>query len=111
MQQPIQTDLVRRAFAHIDAGTTDLAPEVTRNPVATYIDHGWLEREKAPLFRHYPLFVGLSGRIAKPGDYLAEDHAGLPLRQGQTARHEGAVYGQRRSPSNSALSSTHLAPH
>ncbi len=79
MQQPIQTDLVRRAFAHIDAGTTDLAPEVTRNPVATYIDHGWLEREKATLFRHYPLFVGLSGRIAKPGDYLAEDHAGLPV--------------------------------
>lgn len=31
------------------------------------------------LFRHYPLFVGLSGRIAKPGDYLAEDHAGLPV--------------------------------
>ena len=79
MQHSLQVELVKRAFAHIDAGTTDLAPEVGRHPVAPYIDPDWLAREKANLFRRYPLFMGLSGRIAEPGDYLAENLAGLPV--------------------------------
>lgn len=79
MQNAIQIALTRRAFAHIDAGTTDLAAEVTRNPVASYTDPGWLAREKATLFRDYPLFMGLSARIAEPGDYVAENVAGLPI--------------------------------
>lgn len=79
MNSETQIELVRRAFAHIDAGTTDLAAEVTRNPVAAYTDPAWLAREKATLFRRYPLFMGLSGRIAEPGDYVAENLAGLPV--------------------------------
>ena len=79
MQQQTHIELTRRAFAHIDAGTTDLAAEVTRNPVATYTDPEWLAREQATLFRRYPLFMGLSGRIAEPGDYVAENLAGLPV--------------------------------
>lgn len=79
MNPETQIELVRRAFAHIDAGTTDLAAEVTRNPVAAYTDPAWLAREKATLFRRYPLFMGLSGRIAEPGDYVAENLAGLPV--------------------------------
>lgn len=79
MLQQTQIELTRRTFAHIDAGTTDLAAEVARHPVAPYIDPGWLEREKAILFRRYPLFMGLSGRIAQAGDFLAENLAGLPV--------------------------------
>ncbi|MGE3418364.1 MAG: aromatic ring-hydroxylating dioxygenase subunit alpha [Bradyrhizobium sp.] len=79
MQQSVQIELARRAFAHLDAGTTDLAADVYRHPVDTYVDRGWLAREKATLFRRYPLFVGLSGRIAQPGDYFAEEHAGMPV--------------------------------
>lgn len=79
MHQTTQIALTRRAFAHIDAGTTDLAAAVTRNPVTAYTDPEWLAREKATLFRDYPLFMGLSARIAEPGAYLAENVAGLPI--------------------------------
>lgn len=79
MHRATQIELVRRAFAHLDAGTTDLAAEITRNPISAYTNPAWLAREQATLFRQYPLFMGLSGRIAEPGDYVAENLAGLPV--------------------------------
>jgi phenylpropionate dioxygenase-like ring-hydroxylating dioxygenase large terminal subunit len=79
MHKATQIALVHRAFAHIDAGTTDLAAEVTRNPTRVYTDPEWLAREQGILFRKYPLFMGLSGRLAEPGAYVAEPVAGLPV--------------------------------
>ncbi len=78
MKQSLQVELVRKAFAHIDASTTDLGREVLRHPVSEYTSPDWFSREKATLFRDYPLFMGLSGLIPEPGDYLAEDHGQIP---------------------------------
>src|SRR3954468_18691146 len=69
----------RRLFGHIDGRTTDLADDLFRNRTVNYScrDRAALERER--LFRELPNFMGLSTRLPKPGDYLAEDVAGMPV--------------------------------
>ena len=79
MHRSTHIALVRRALAHIDARTTDLADEVTHNPVWTYTDPQWLARERSTLFRRYPLFMGLSGRLPEKGAYATDQVAGLPV--------------------------------
>jgi len=70
---------VRRVFAHLDAGTTDRAPDVMRNPIGIYTDPGRFEAEMARIFRRKTLLACLSGRLPGPGSYLAEDLAGVPV--------------------------------
>jgi phenylpropionate dioxygenase-like ring-hydroxylating dioxygenase large terminal subunit len=79
MDRNEQIAVARRLFSHIDARTTDLAADLFRNRVDAYScrDRAALERDK--LFRTQPLFMGLSSRLAKPGDYFAEDIAGMPV--------------------------------
>lgn len=79
MQHALQVELTRKAFALIDAGTTDLGADVLRHPVSEYTCPDWFSREKATLFRNYPLFMGLSGLLPEPGSYLAEDHGEIPI--------------------------------
>ncbi len=71
--------LIRRVFDHLDAGTTDRAPDVLRNPVSAYTDPARLEAEQARVLRRKSLLAGLSGRLPEPGSYLAEDMAGVPV--------------------------------
>src|SRR5437762_4191158 len=68
-----------RLFGHIDGRTTDLADALFRNKVINYScrERAALERDK--LFRSLPILVGLATRLAKPGDYLTEDVAGMPV--------------------------------
>ena len=75
----------RRLLGHIEARTTDLAGEMFRNRVINYScrERAALEREK--LFRDQPIFMGLSMRLPKPGDYLTEDVAGMPVLMTRTA--------------------------
>ena len=69
----------RRLFGHIDGRTTDLADAMFRNRVSAYScrERAGLERDR--LFRERPIFMGLSTRLPKPGDYLTEDVAGMPV--------------------------------
>lgn len=69
----------RRLLGHIDGRTTDLADDLFRNKVIAYScrERAGLERER--LFRDHPIFMALGTRLAKPGDYLTEDLAGLPV--------------------------------
>ena len=69
----------RRLLGHIDGRTTDLADAMFRNRVSAYScrDRARLERDR--LFRDQPIFMGLSTRLPKPGDYLTEDVAGMPV--------------------------------
>ena len=69
----------RRLFGHIDGRTTDLADAMFHNRVINYScrERAGLERDR--LFRDQPIFMGLSTRLAKPGDYAAEDVAGMPV--------------------------------
>ena len=69
----------RRLIGHIDGRTTDLADALFRNRTVNYScrERAALERER--LFRALPIFMGLSTRLPKPGDYLTEDVAGMPV--------------------------------
>src|SRR3954462_1768791 len=69
----------RRLFGHIDGRTTDLADALFRNKVVNYSCRERAALERARLFRSLPIFMGLSTRLPKPGDYLAEDVAGMPV--------------------------------
>ncbi|MBM3650207.1 MAG: Rieske 2Fe-2S domain-containing protein [Alphaproteobacteria bacterium] len=69
----------RRLIGHIDGRTTDLAADLFRNRVAAYSCPARAKLERERLFRERPIFMGLSTRLPKPGDYLAEDVAGMPV--------------------------------
>src|SRR5262245_53443384 len=69
----------RRLLGHIDGRTTDLAETMFRNRVLAYSCRERAALERNRLFRDRPIFMGLSTRLAKPGDYLTEDVAGMPV--------------------------------
>ena len=69
----------RRLLGHIDGRTTDLADSLFRNRVDAYSCRERATRERDGLFRSLPLFMGLSSRLPKPGDFLTEDVAGMPV--------------------------------
>lgn len=68
-----------RLLGHIDGRTTDLADALFRNKVDAYSSTERAARERNALFRALPLFMGLSSRLPKPGDYVTEDVAGMPV--------------------------------
>jgi phenylpropionate dioxygenase-like ring-hydroxylating dioxygenase large terminal subunit len=79
VKRETQLELARLLQAHVKNGTTALAAEVFRNPVAAYSDAARAQLERERLFRGQPLFMGLSSRLPGPGDYLAEEIAGIPV--------------------------------
>src|SRR5690242_7731307 len=79
MERQEELAVGRRLLGHSDGRTTDLADALFRNRT---INHSCRERaalERERLFRVRPIFMGLSTRLAKPGDYVAEDVAGMPV--------------------------------
>ena len=95
----------RRLLGHIDGRTTDLAEAMFRNRVAAYSCRDRAKLERYRLFRDRAIFMGLSTRLPKAGDYLPVDVAGMPvlLTRGQDGevrafanicRHRGAPVAQ-----------------
>jgi choline monooxygenase len=70
-------EIVRRIFAHIDAGTTDEG-EAWREPVANYLDPGRFADE-LQLLRSMPSVFVPSAAISSPGDHAERDAFGVPL--------------------------------
>ncbi|WP_416896269.1 MAG: aromatic ring-hydroxylating oxygenase subunit alpha [Minwuia sp.] len=79
MKHEDQVAMVRRVIAHVEDGTTTYAEANHRNPVSVYTCPDRFRREQETIFRKWPLLVGLSGLVGKPGDYATEDLAGIPL--------------------------------
>ena len=79
MHHEDQVAMIHRLFGHIDAGTTSYADRIGANPVASYTSPERLGRERQHLFRESPLLLGLSGRVARPGDYVVEDIDGRSI--------------------------------
>src|ERR1044072_7616851 len=79
MERQEELAVGRRLFGHIDGRTTGLADALFRNKTINYScrERAALERDR--LFRSLPIFMGLSTRLPKPGDYLTEDVAGMPV--------------------------------
>ncbi len=82
------TEVIERVFAHIDAGTTDLAEDGWREPVGNYASQARFERERR-LLRHLPVPFCPSAALPTDGSYLAREAAGTPIvvvRDGATVR-------------------------
>lgn len=79
MRRETQLKLAHALQAHVREGTTALAPEIFRNPVAAYGDPERLKLERERLYLRMPLFLTMSNRLREPGDYLAEEIAGVPV--------------------------------
>lgn len=79
MKHDTQLELARVVQAHVRNGSTALAPDVFHNPVSAYSDVARAQRERERLFRGLPLFIGMSCRLPAPGDYIAEEIAGIPV--------------------------------
>ncbi|MSP95876.1 MAG: Rieske (2Fe-2S) protein [Betaproteobacteria bacterium] len=79
MKRETQLELAHVLRGYVKDGSTALAPEIFRNPVAAYSDPGRARLERERLFRGQPLFMGLSCRLPEPGDYRTEEIAGIPV--------------------------------
>ncbi len=79
MERQEELAVGKRLFGHIDARTTDLADALFRNRTINYSCRERAALERQRLFRDLPIFMGLSTRLAKPGDFVAEDVAGMPV--------------------------------
>lgn len=79
VKRQTQLELARILHGYVKSGSTALAPEVYRNPVAAYCDPARAALERERLFRALPLFMGLSCRLPAVGDYVTEEIAGVPV--------------------------------
>jgi phenylpropionate dioxygenase-like ring-hydroxylating dioxygenase large terminal subunit len=72
-------DLMERLVTLYKAGSTDLAPEHMREPVANYLNRNLWQREVAEIFHRVPIPVGVSVELPCPGDYKALRVAGRSI--------------------------------
>jgi len=79
MKTEVQHQLMRKVFAHLDAGTTDLTDSIYRNPVANYTNSEVLAAEIKHLFRELPLLMGFSCLLPTPGSYITDERSGVPI--------------------------------
>jgi phenylpropionate dioxygenase-like ring-hydroxylating dioxygenase large terminal subunit len=79
VKRETQLELAHVLQTHVRDGSTSLAPGIFRNPVAAYSDPARAKLERERLFRGLPLFMAMSCRLPEPGDYLAEEVAGMPV--------------------------------
>lgn len=64
-------DIMARLIEHRRNGTTDLAAEQRREPIAKYLDRDLWEREISEIFHEIPLPVATSAELPSVGDFKA----------------------------------------
>jgi phenylpropionate dioxygenase-like ring-hydroxylating dioxygenase large terminal subunit len=78
-ERQIYVDIVKRALAHIDAGTTDSAPDPLRVSTSVYTDPALFEQEKRDIFLKTPQWVCFSSDLPGPGSFTTFDDLGVPV--------------------------------
>jgi len=78
MHHADQVAYIDRMLAMARANVRDDG-QVSHTSVEEYFDQGRFEREKALLFRKYPIVVGFSAALRKPGDFLTSNDTGQPI--------------------------------
>ena len=79
MQHSKQIELIEQLLGHIDLDETQMTESSAKFPVDTYFSKSKLDEEMSQLFRRYPLVLGLSHEVPKPGSYVTNDRAGVPV--------------------------------
>jgi len=72
-------ELVRRALAHMQRRSTDMAPEPMALPVEAYVDPDRYRREVEAIFGRLPLALALSIELPEPGCYRTMSVIGRPV--------------------------------
>ena len=75
MQHSKQIELIEQLLGHIDLDETQMTESSAKFPVDTYFSKSKLDEEMSQLFRRYPLVLGLSHEVPKPGSYVTNDRA------------------------------------
>src|SRR5580765_604308 len=71
--------VARRVLAHIDDGTTDVAPDIWREPVENYRCPERLAAEIERVFHRTPTPFCPAAAMSEPGSYVAREAAGTPI--------------------------------
>lgn len=71
--------IIEATLKHCEAGSTDLQPELMRNPITNYTDPDIQKQEMEILFRKFPIIVGHNEQLAEPGSYFTHDDTGVPI--------------------------------
>jgi phenylpropionate dioxygenase-like ring-hydroxylating dioxygenase large terminal subunit len=79
MESTAQDELRARILAHLASGVDPMCDEVMRHPTDGYVSAGLLARERETIFSDYPLVIGSSDQVRKPGDFFTDDLSGRPL--------------------------------
>lgn len=78
MQRELEIELIRRALDHIERRVSDADGEPFELSVERYLATDVLARELRFL-RRRPVVVGFGSEVARRGDVLCHDHAGVPV--------------------------------
>ena len=78
MDRALQTKIVAKLFAHMAAGTTDVAPAEMYQPATAYTDKAQAAAEREALFKRLPLIACLSTELPGAYDFVTVDLAGVP---------------------------------
>ena len=78
MQHADQVAYIERMHGMARANTRDDG-QVSHTSVEGYFDTDRFEREKAVLFRKYPVVVAFSAQLRKPGDFVANNDTGQSI--------------------------------
>ena len=78
MQHADQVAYIERMHGMARANARDDG-EISHTSVEEYFDTDRFEREKAVLFRKYPVVVAFSAQLRKPGDFVANNDSGQPI--------------------------------
>jgi phenylpropionate dioxygenase-like ring-hydroxylating dioxygenase large terminal subunit len=71
--------LAKRMLAHLDARTTDMAPDIYRNPVTRYTDESRWDAEVSKIFKGVPLVLAMTAEMRAAGQYKALNVAEVPV--------------------------------
>ncbi|HEX4184148.1 MAG TPA: aromatic ring-hydroxylating dioxygenase subunit alpha [Caulobacteraceae bacterium] len=71
--------IAQRILDHIDHETTDVSDRTWREPVANYRSEARLQAELERVFRRTPTPFCPSVALAKPGDFVSREAAGIPI--------------------------------
>lgn len=79
MNRAEEIALIERGLALALARRSDTRDQVSALDPGRYTSEDWFNRERATLFRHFPLVAGFSSQLLEAGDVLSTDLAGLPV--------------------------------
>jgi len=79
MRHADQVAYLERMLHMVRTNTRDDGPGISHASVEEYYDPACYRREVDLLFRHYPIVIGFSDQLRKPGDFITHDDTGRPI--------------------------------